>query len=70
MCSGQDTQYTHTIEIAFEVESDWPCSLPWKRQAVLVEGAALQCDDVIREKGQFRTDPCPSAVHTLKWTQG
>lgn len=57
MCGGQDTQYTHTIENASEVESDWPRSLPWKRQAVLLEGAALQCNDVIRKKGSVQDRP-------------
>lgn len=43
-------QPTHEAHNAFEVESEWPCSLPWKRQAAAVE-VAVEYDDVIAEPG-------------------
>lgn len=51
-------QPTHKAHNAFEVESEWPCSLPWKRQAAAVEvEVAVEYDDVICEPGRLRTEP-------------
>lgn len=53
----------HTAHNAFEVESEWPCSLPWKRQAAPVEvEVAAGYDDVITEPGSAQDRP-------TDWTQ-
>lgn len=63
-----NTQYSHTSRNAFEVESEWPCSLPRKRQADWWRLQLCRVTMLSLDRGQFRTDPYRPTVRRLKQT--